>query len=235
MIDNEVTTGFTLFNEVSDDDLSGYGCYLVKHLGSGGYYIGIGNILRKRITTNGFFLRTNIHKCRLLQHHYNDDPRIICYCKPTNTREEAFSIKQDLLDKYFGESFIYNKSPSAKSAKGVKLDDVTKANIKIFVNTPESKERMSKLHTGRKHTDEARVKMSLKSTGRKHTDKSKAKMSLIQTALVANGKTMSAEGRAKLSSIHRGKTISAEARAKMSLSRKTYFANKKANDGLEAP
>ena len=69
MIDNDIITGFVPIALLSNKEyrhlLNGPGCYLIKHVSTGKFYIGSTNDLRQRIKDHRHCLSRNMHRSKI--------------------------------------------------------------------------------------------------------------------------------------------------------------------------
>jgi excinuclease UvrABC nuclease subunit len=84
------------------------GCYILNHVGSGMFYIGsTSDLYRREISLMSTLnLRTNLNT--RLQELYLDDPNVIFEYLVTPTREDAFILEQQELDKWLGHPKCLN-------------------------------------------------------------------------------------------------------------------------------
>ena len=88
-----------------------------------------------------------------------------------------------------------------------------------YVMAESTKEKLSAIFTGRKHSEETKKKMSKSHIGKKHAEEEKRKISEAQKGEKGNnyGKKMSEETKRKISESSKGKEKSLETREKLSM------------------
>lgn len=72
------------------------GAYTIRHIATGGVYIGSTRDLRLRELQHRWNLRRNRHYNSALQAAYNADPEIDFFVAITDMREEAYDYEQQM-------------------------------------------------------------------------------------------------------------------------------------------
>lgn len=182
------------------------GLYEIVNILNGTRYIGSSSHIFRRLIGHRGDLRTNEHHNAHLQHawfKYGEGSfvfRIIC----RTTEEEKIPTEQRHLDLAFGGGEkLYNISKNA---------DAPRTGVK---HTQETKDKISRAHTGKKVSEEVRRRIGDFWRGRKHSEETKRKMSLS-----AMGKPKSEAHKKRMSEVNMGKTMSAETRLKLSIANK---------------
>jgi group I intron endonuclease len=130
------------------------GCYVIEHPSTGCFYVGSTKSLSHRQNTHRCALKKNSHTCAKLQELFNSDPDWTFKPIPTETRDEAFDIEQKLIDENKGNPLMLNIADNARfSTLGTTMSEDTKSHL-------------SKMFTGKRHTDEAKQKISEGLTGK---------------------------------------------------------------------
>jgi group I intron endonuclease len=162
------------------------GVYQIINSIDGKRYIGSSVNLSKRKNTHFSDLKKQKHKNRHLLSAYNKYGsnnfkfEIILYC----SREDAIFYEQRVIDLYNFSKELYNLSPSAKDNLGFKMPQ-------------SSKDLLSKINKGKKHTKESKLKMSQSRTGKKnhmygkrHTEETKEKVRQARKGMIASDETI---------------------------------------------
>lgn len=122
--------------------------------------------------------------------------------------EQANILEAEFIKKYKSNNSLYgyNITPGGQN----------------YVMADSTKEKLSIIFTGRKHSEETKKKMSKSHIGKKHTEEEKRKISEAQKGEKGNnyGKKMSKETKRKISEASKGKEKSLETREKLSMANK---------------
>lgn len=195
---------------VGVDDLKKTGVYVIKNLFNGKLYIGSSaRSFRERFTCHRQTLRRNRHYNRYLQAAWNLHGEaafsfeILLFCEPKECidREQEQIVKHDSNNIERG----YNLRRFAGNSLGM-------------IPSKEARDRMSRSHTGLRHTSETLAKISATSKFRNPTPE----FTKRRLALAREGWTPEARANARLSQI--GKKRSPETIAKMTASQKARGA-----------
>lgn len=145
------------------------GAYVLKHIESGKEYIGSTGNLNIRQVEHRSKLNTSSHHIKQLQELYDKDNKIDFIIFPTETRDEAYSKEQILLNST-NKELLLNKSLNSRSSEGLKP-------------SVETREKMSKARANYEITEETRRKISNANSGRVFTDEHKQNIKKAQILL----------------------------------------------------
>lgn len=220
------------------------GVYQIRNAITGKRYVGSAGDIFLRWRQHRTRLRRNNHPNEHLQYAWNKygeanfEFAILILC----TVEQCLMNEQSCIDAFesANNNFGYNKSPTAGSSRGTKLNAIARANIARAStgrrHTPETRARISAAHTGKTLSQESRAKIGASRRGRKHSLESRAKISAAKRgkklserqcaamSAVRIGKKRPPEIGAKVANALRGRKASPETRAKMSASRRAFIA-----------
>lgn len=112
---------------------TGYGFYSITIEKSGFIYLGSTRNISNRISHHIGKLRRNMHYNKKLQDAYNLNKKIIIDCRFTETREEAYDIEQEEVNKLWGSNLLCNVSKDVRSV--VETMHTEKANNKRLITT----------------------------------------------------------------------------------------------------
>ena len=219
------------------------GIYEIRNTLNGHVYIGSAVDIDRRWKNHISDLRNNKHHSGHLQNAFNKYGRpafvfsVVELCSP----EILIEREQYYLDSQRPE---YNISPTAGRPLGIKrsketIQKMSKANTgkpgwwtgKTLY--PETKKKLSEMlkgntrHKGKKHSEETRQKISSSHKGVALSEEHR-----INIGKAIKGKTRSLESKQKTSNALKGRIISDEWRQKLSVSRKTWWQNKKKENAL---
>lgn len=90
------------------------GCYVLTDRLSGKFYVGSSGNVRKRIIQHISDLKRNNHHCPGLQAIWNKNGRLSETIFPATTREEAYDLEQDMIDRYSNTPELLNIVLQAK-------------------------------------------------------------------------------------------------------------------------
>lgn len=195
------------------------GVYIISDEETELKYIGSTNNLNRRRHEHLKHLNEETHHNEALQRLYEVSPNLDFQIIPTNTREEAYRLEQELLDTNNSSRFLLNVATDARtSGKNAILSKETKRLIsQAKTGQKLSEDHIQKLresHTGKTLSLETRKKMSESQMGHKVSQETRDKISSAQI-----GKKLTPEHIEKTAASKRGKPLSEETRLKMSLSR----------------
>lgn len=184
------------------------GVYAIEHKSSGKSYIGSTGDLGSRGLSNKSSLRLGKHKNKPLQEAYIQDPnielKVLAVCID---REEAYAKEQKFIDQGLISDSIFNIATNAKASHTGRAPSNEQINrfaeyARNRVDSPETTERKSKSHLGKKLTEEHKAKISafvnspdfiakikLANTGRVMSDETKQKISTASTGRITSEAT----------------------------------------------
>lgn len=167
--------------------------YIIRHEATDKMYVGSTKDADKRIYQHKLDLRNGTHPNKDLQAAYDQDSNITIELKETVTREEAYAVEQELLDKGINSGNLFNIAADAKiPAKGRLVSDHTRQLISTVHKgkklSEEHKQRLSEAHVGRVFSDEHRKNLSEANKGRV------LKPETLQKAVESNSKKVVVEG-----------------------------------------
>lgn len=84
------------------------GTYTLTHVKSGRFYVGSSGDVKKRLDRHWSELRSGKHHCRPLQEIWNNGGDLAVAVIETDTREEAYELEQDFLDRFAESSQMLN-------------------------------------------------------------------------------------------------------------------------------
>lgn len=149
-------------------DLKRGGVYMIRNNQNGRVYVGRAVNIQKRWTQHRHHLRAGTHHNKPLQNAWNKYGESAFAFTPLapniDCEDELCRLEQHYIDlhKCTDREYGYNLSPSARSNRGTKYTD-------------ESRARMSQAQKGRTFTDEARAQIAATLTGRKASPEAVAK------------------------------------------------------------
>lgn len=151
------------------------GAYVLTDKRTGKFYVGSSQDIRKRLDRHYRDLKNQEHHCPGLQHLWNKYGRLVETIFPTDTREEAYALEQDLIDRHLMSSLLLNIGTGVKGGDNLsrhpdrdniirrihesmqkKLVDMTPLERKLLY----AKYGQANGMYGRTHTPEARKIMS---------------------------------------------------------------------------
>ena len=161
-----------------DDNYAGGGLYIIW-LSDKDYYGGRTNNFKRRICEHKRSLKRKTHGNQRMQNVYNLYGRFeVVILTRAETIEKQILAEQLWLDQNFGTKNCLNID---KNANGTTMAGIAKISKSLML-TDEQKRIKSERAIARnlKCSDETREKMRKAMTGKKHTDEAKQKMSAIQ-------------------------------------------------------
>ena len=174
------------------------GAYVLTDVRTGKFYVGSSGQVRTRILRHLLDLRKNTHHSPGLQELWNKRGELVESIFPTETREEAYELEQDLLNRFQDSDKLLNICLTVKGGDNItrhpkrdeivtkikegvveKMNSLTPLEKKIMFGLPGSRNGM----WNKKHSPEARLKMSQVNLGNKyclgykHSDEFRKKIS----------------------------------------------------------
>ena len=159
------------------------GVYILKDVKTGQFYVGSSNDVHKRVTSHFANLRRNKHHSVKLLNVWNKGNGLSVTIFPTSTREEAYELEQDFIDRFIGSELMLNvclgvrggdnltMNPNREDiVRRIKNSVVERMSVlssydkKLLFSKPGSKNGMY----GKTHSEEARKKMSEVNKGNKY-------------------------------------------------------------------
>ena len=209
--------------------MSEIGVYVLTHSGTGKIYVGSSGQLTVRLDRHFRELKLGTHHNKPLQDVWNRHPWLLITLFPTETREEAYALEKELIDKNRPSGLLLNVGSDVRGGDNLThnpdRDEIVKKRVAAI------KARYSDLTDfdrkliwgragplngmyGRTHTPEAKVVQSARakgnrySVGRKASDETKKKLSESASKRVGEknpfyGKQHSEETKKTLSAIHK--------------------------------
>ena len=165
------------------------GVYTITFLNYNKVYVGSTGNLYGRYLAHLWHLNNNKHWNKCLQNTFNKDPEIKFFFLPTESREQAYEVEQELIDNYKPTGLLFNIATDARNS-GVS-----------YQHTEEAKKKIGDAHRGRKHSEETKHKVGIASRAR------------------MLGKPMPDWVKQKISIAHQGKVLSDETKKKLSIAR----------------
>lgn len=165
------------------------GVYTITFLNYNKVYVGSTGDLYSRYLAHLWHLNNNRHWNKHLQNVFNKDPEIKFFFLPTETREQAYEVEQELIDNYKPTGLLFNIATDARNS-GIS-----------YQHTEEAKKKIGDSHRGRKLSCEHKEKIGIAS----------------QTRML--GKAMPDWVKQKISQAHQGKVLSDETKKKLSIVR----------------
>ncbi len=184
--------------------MSEIGVYVLTHSGTGKIYVGSSGQLTVRLDRHFRELKLGTHHNKPLQDVWNRHPRLLITLFPTETREEAYALEKELIDKNRPSGLLLNVGSDVRGGDNLThnpdRDEIVKkrvAAIKARYSNLTDYERkliwgragpLNGMY-GRTHTPEAKVVQSARakgnrySVGRKASDETKKTLSAIHKAL----------------------------------------------------
>jgi group I intron endonuclease len=144
------------------------GCYILNHLETGKFYIGSSNNLLKRHQNHNSYLRNEKHHVAALQELFNEDDGIHMEFVATNTREEAYTLEQQELDRFINHPDCLNAANSATNVwkPGTKVTSpetigkLREAALRRPSASVETRQKLSKANAGIPKTEEHKQKIA---------------------------------------------------------------------------
>lgn len=93
------------------------GAYAIHHEGSGKSYVGSAANIYNRVSEHRSALNNGRHKNAELQAAFNNDPKIVISCHPTETVEEARKIEQVTLNEHRSSGELFNVAIDADAPR----------------------------------------------------------------------------------------------------------------------
>jgi len=152
------------------------GVYILTNPRTGEFYVGSSQNIKKRIERHIRELNQGIHHCSKFQAAWKKDPYFQVTIFPTETREDAYELEQELLDRYSATKLLLNVLLVAKGGGDTltrdpkreeriarikqtlinRMHELTKEEKRLLFGRPGSKNGM----WGRIHTDEVKKRIS---------------------------------------------------------------------------
>jgi group I intron endonuclease len=172
--------------------------YILTDTITGKFYVGSSGNIRRRLTRHFSDLRNGNHHCAPLQEIWVDDDRIRTTTIVTDTRESAYDLEQDLLEKFKDSPYLLNVSLGARGGDTLTRHPQRQLLIENLKNAI--------LHRYSQMTVEERKKLYGKSGranwmwGKTHSPEARAKISKANLGIThRSGFTLTAEHRTKIS------------------------------------
>lgn len=204
------------------------GIYTITNIVNGKMYVGSSYDFKRRFRRHKAEFRRNEHHNIRLQRAWNKygaenfefKKLIVC------SKEDLIMYEQRVIDIFDVIKNGYNIAPNAGNPGGYNPSEETREKLRKSStgrkHTDASKARMSESAKGRVFTAETLAKFSAVQTGRKHTEETKAKISAAN-----KGNKMSDIMRKKIADANTGRKASEESKRKMSESHKIRWAKLK--------
>ena len=151
------------------------GTYLLHNRDTNETYVGSG-VLVDRKNSHFCRLETNTHPNKKLQAAYNQNPNFDFVGVNVEDREQARDFEQVLLDENWGNPFLLNISNNARAG--------------VYSPTEETRQKLSDVWNGRKHSDESRAKMSESMKGIPKSDEHRRKISEFMKSRIDSPETL---------------------------------------------
>lgn len=219
------------------------GVYTLTDLVSQKFYVGSSQDVDKRISQHYRALEKNIHYNVRLQELWNSGKKLVPLFYPTETREQAYELEQDFLDRYDGSELLLNIGKSVKGGDNLtrnpnREEVLEKTYVSIMrriglMTSLQRKQMFGKVGEangmwGKSHSAEARAKMSAANkgiarySGFKLSDARKKALSEAAKLRTGEknhffGKTHSAETRARMSVVGKARNFKSPNRRKVSI------------------
>lgn len=154
------------------------GAYLLVDVKTGKFYVGSSQDVEKRIKQHLSDLRAKRHHCSNLQDIWDKNQFLEEYVYPTETREEAYALEQELLDKHKGSDLLLNIGLSVVGGDNLtnnprREEIIAKMQERRCSMSPQERKIFGSIGEkngmwGKTHTTEAREKISKANLGNKH-------------------------------------------------------------------
>ena len=144
-------------NPLKDCSIKKCGAYLIRHIFTNKIYVGSSGDLRERIWRQRRHLSLGINRNKYLQDVYNINNKIEIYLLITETREDAFSLEQDFIDYFKNSGLLLNVAMDAR------------VSMKERIITKETRDKISKAHTGKSLTLDHIEKIRQSNLGQKRS------------------------------------------------------------------
>lgn len=140
---NKVRSMFFSLGKITDgDDIPSSSCampktmgaYIIEHTMSGKIFIGVSNNIYQYNNNHISYLNRNVHANAQLQEAFNQNSGVSLMCIITDSMDEAYEIKQRVLDEFHNSGLLFNIALDAgynKRARKVMVDGVEYASIGI--------------------------------------------------------------------------------------------------------
>jgi group I intron endonuclease len=156
------------------------GVYVIANLASEKVYIGSSYRLRDRLTSHLWHLRKGEHRNRHLQSAWDKYGEDAFICAPLEyvALEELEIRERELIETHRAASYNLRLIPERN--RGFKHSAATRAlmseRAKAFCNTPEYRERMRQLHSGKTLSEKTRAKIAAAKLGKNLSEEHKQAM-----------------------------------------------------------
>jgi predicted GIY-YIG superfamily endonuclease len=125
---HDILKEYQFLDKLMDKTLPGV--YILHHQQSGKVYVGSAKKLLQRLAGHMYHLRKGIHYNKSFQEAYNQSPTLEPVFLQFETRDEAFTAEQAILDTYYPQGVLFNYSINARaSLKG--MNHTEEARLKI--------------------------------------------------------------------------------------------------------
>lgn len=176
------------------------GTYLLTDVKTGKFYVGSSGDIQKRLDRHYRDLNCNEHHCPGLQELWWSNKRLRETIFRTETREEAYALEQDILDRYKDSDLLLNIGLSVKGGDNLtrnprrdKIIELIKLKAKAFMSCLTKQEKIQLFGRagskngmwGKTHTQDVRNRISEAQRSRVHqsgyqlnlTDEQRAELS----------------------------------------------------------
>lgn len=137
------------------------GAYVIK-IPRGYFYFGSTKNFDQRYQQHRYELNHGLHRVSLLQLNFFPGDKIEYEFYPTNTRDEAYELERQLIQRHWGNPLLCNQTDCVKPGEYL---------------TPERRKQFAEGRKGVPLTEEEKAKISAAKMGGKHSPETIAKMS----------------------------------------------------------
>lgn len=128
--------------------------YTITSVSTGKTYVGSTGCIYYRLRSHIGNLRRNVHPNRSLQAAYNRDSNLKFHFILTDTREQAYDLEQEMMDKYRSQGLLFNRATDARYSG------------KAHKHTPEAIEKIRIASSQRRHSEYSKKLIGEASKGR---------------------------------------------------------------------